>query len=210
VDKEYVQAIESIGRELTSLGHTVEEASPRFDWDAFIKANAALWATFIAYGALGLADILGIKPGPEVLEATVLNCVEYARQLTVFDFFAAQQTCNVISRTVGAFFNDYDVLVTPTVAVPPPPLGYLNANDASLDMLGWLNKVLAVIPFTPLFNVTGQPAMSLPLVQSDDGLPIGVQFVARYGDEATLFQLASQLEQALPWSDRLPRIVAAR
>ena len=210
VDKEYVQAIESIGRELTSLGHTVEEASPRFDWDAFVKANAALWATFIAYGALGLADILGIKPGPEVLEATVLNCVEYARQLTVFDFFAAQQTCNVISRTVGAFFNDYDVLVTPTVAVPPPPLGYLNANDASLDMLGWLNKVLAVIPFTPLFNVTGQPAMSLPLVQSDDGLPIGVQFVARYGDEATLFQLASQLEQALPWSDRLPRIVAAR
>jgi amidase len=77
-------------------------------------------------------------------------------------------------------------------------------------MLGWLNKLIAVIPFTPLFNVTGQPAMSLPLVQSDDGLPIGVQFVARYGDEATLFQLASQLEQALPWSDRLPKIVAAR
>ncbi|HEX9132217.1 MAG TPA: amidase family protein [Ktedonobacteraceae bacterium] len=79
-------------------------------------------------------------------------------------------------------------------------------NDPSLDPRGWLNKLFALIPFTPLFNVTGQPAISLPLGQSSDGLPIGVQLVARYGDEATLLRLAAQLEQALPWALRSPSI----
>jgi amidase len=97
-------------------------------------------------------------------------------------------------------------LVTPAVATPPPLLGTLNQNDPSLDPRGWLNKLFALISFTPLFNVTGQPAISLPLGQSSDGLPIGVQFVARYGDEAALLRLAAQLEQALPWADRHPSI----
>ena len=148
--------------------------------------------------------------GPDVLEAVTLNCVEYGRRTTAIDLYAAQRTCNFISRSVGAFFRDYDVLVTPTVATLPPQLGYLNQNDSSLDPLGWLDKVFTVVPFTPLFNVTGQPAISLPLAQSSEGLPIGIQFVARYGDEATLFRLAAQLEQALPWASRRPRVVAAR
>lgn len=208
VDKEYVQAVESIGRELTSLGHGVEEASPQLDWEVFLQSQLPIWTAFMADGAVILAAALGVEPGPDVLEAVTLNSVEYGRRITALDLYAAQRTCNFISRSVGAFFHDYDVLVTPTVAMPPPLLGYLNQNDPSLDAFGWLHKVFTVVPFTPLFNVTGQPAMSLPLAQSSEGLPMGVQFVARYGDEATLFRLAAQLEQALPWASRRPRVVA--
>ena len=210
VEKEHVQAVESVGRELVSLGHRVEEASPQLDWEAFIASQLPIWTAFLADGAVVLATVLGVELGPDVLEAVTLSSVEYGRRITALDMYAAQRTCNVISRSVAAFFHDYDVLITPTVAQLPPPLGYLNQNDPTLDPRGWLNKVFGVVPFTPLFNVTGQPAISLPLAQSSDGLPIGLQFIARYGDEATLFRLAAQLEQALPWVSRRPRVVAAR
>ena len=210
VDQEHVQAVESIGQELASFGHRVEEASPQLDWEAFLKSQLPIWTAFLADGAITLGAALGIELGPDVLEEVTLKCVETGRRVTAIDLYAAQRTCNFVSRSVAAFFHDYDVLVTPTVATLPPPLGYLNQNDPSLDPLGWLDKVFTSVPFTPLFNVTGQPAVSLPLAQSAGGLPIGIQFVARYGDEATLFRLAAQLEQALPWESRRPRVVAGR
>lgn len=206
VDREYVQAVETLGRTLESLGHVVEQGSPHVNWEAFIKANATLWAAATSANVTELAKARRIEIGPQVVEATILTCIEYARTLSVLDVCAAEAACNVVNRSVGAFFSDYDVLVTPTVGGPPPPLGYLDANDASLDMLGWLNKLFDLVPFTPVFNVTGQPAISLPLGQDSHGLPIGLQFIARYGDEATLLRLAAQLEQALPWSDRHPAI----
>jgi amidase len=208
VDSEYVQTVESVSRELSSLGHEVEEASPQIDWDALFNANITIWTTSLADTALGLARMRGVELGPDVLEAVTLACVEYAQRLTALDLVHAQQLYNITNRMVGAFFRNYDVLVTPTVATPPPELGYLNQNDPTLDPRGWFDKNLALIPFTTLFNVTGLPAVSLPLGQSSNGLPIGVQFVARYGDEATLFRLAAQLEQALPWESRRPALVA--
>jgi amidase len=207
VDSEYVQAVEAVSRELSSLGHAVEEASPQIDWDAFLNANITIWTTCLADTALTLARMRGVELGPDVLEAVTLACVEYAQRLTALDVLHAQRLCNITNRTVGAFFRDYDVLVTPTVATPPSELGYLNQNDPTLDPRGWLDKNFALIPFTTLFNVTGLPALSLPLAQSSSGLPIGVQFVARYGDEATLLRLAAQLEQALPWENRRPPLL---
>ena len=206
VDKEYADTVTMVCRELVSLGHDVEEASPQVDWERFIDANLPIWTASIAEGALGLAQTRGIKIGQDVLEAVTLVSVEYGRRLTAVDLLRALRLCNTITRSVSPFFRSYDVLVTPTVATPPPPLGTLNQNDPNLDPRGWLNKLFALIPFTPLFNMTGQPAISLPLGQSSEGLPIGVQFVARYGDEATLFRLAAQLEQALPWAARHPSI----
>jgi len=210
VEQEHVQAVESVGRELLSLGHRVEAASPPLDWEAFVASQLTIWTAFLADSAVGLAAVLGVELGPDVLEAVTLSCVEQGRRTTALDLYAAQRTGNFINRSVGAFFRDYDVLITPTVATLPPPLGYLNQNDPTLDPRGWFDKVFAVIPFTPLFNATGQPAISLPLAQSRDGLPIGIQCVAHYGDEATLFRLAAQLEQALPWASRRPQVVAAR
>jgi amidase len=210
VEKEHVQAVESVGRELLSLGHRVEEASPPLDWEAFVASQLPIWTAFLADSAVLLATLLGVELGPDVLEAVTLSSIEQGRRTTALDLYAAQRIGNSINRSVGAFFRDYDVLVTPTGATLPPPLGYLNQNDPTLDPRGWFDKVFAVVPFTPLFNATGQPAISLPLAQSSEGLPIGVQCVVRYGDEATLFRLAAQLEQALPWASRRPQVVAAR
>jgi amidase len=210
VEQEHVQAVETVGRELLALGHKVEEASPPLDWEDFVASQLPIWAADLADSAAVLAAVFGVAVGPDVLEAVTLSSIEYGRRTTALDFYAARRTGNVINRSVGAFFRDYDVLITPTVATLPPPLGYLNQNDPTLDPRSWFDKVFAVVPFTPLFNATGQPAMSLPLAQSSDGLPIGVQCVTRYGDEATLFRLAAQLEQALPWASRRPRVVAAR
>ena len=114
-----------------------------------------------------------------------------------------------MNRTVGTWFETVDVLVTPTNGSPAWPLGWMNANDPSLDAKGWFAKVFGKVPFTALFNVTGQPAVSLPLFQSKGGLPIGVQLVARYGREDVLFRLAARLEEALPWNGRRPGIHAA-
>jgi amidase len=129
------------------------------------------------------------------------------------------------SRQVGQFFENYDVLVTPTMATPPfktgalqpkpherallKALGRLRAGNV-LKLMGALeqtaDQIFDAIPYTPLFNVTGQPAMSVPLYWNAGNLPIGIHFVGRFGDEATLFRLAGQLEQARPWSSRRPPV----
>jgi amidase len=206
VDKEYADTVSQVCRELAAQGHDVEEASPQVDWERFVDANLPIWTASIADNALGIAHARGLELGPDVLEAVTLASVEYGRRLTAIDLLRALRLCSTLTRGVSAFFRSYDVLVTPTVAGPPPVLGTLNQNDPGIDPRGWLNKLFELIPFTPLFNVTGQPAISLPLGQSSAGLPIGVQLVARYGDEATLFRLAAQLEQALPWHLRHPPI----
>jgi amidase len=208
VEQEHVQAVESVGRQLESLGHIVDEASPPLDWETFIASQLPIWTAFLASGAVTFSTVLGTHLGPDTLEAVTLTSVEYGRRLTALDLLTAQSLCNIITRSVAAFFHNYDVLITPTVAQLPPPLGYLNQNDPALDPRAWFDKAFGVVPFTPLFNATGQPAISLPLAQSSGGLPIGIQFVARYGDEATLFRLAAQLEQALPWANRRPKVIA--
>jgi len=131
------------------------------------------------------------------------------------------------ARQIGEFFERYDVLLTPTLAMPPVVTGALQPKGSQLiamKLLGSLNagglintlsgidvlakRVFEFMPYTPLFNVTGQPAMSVPLYWNDEGLPIGMQFVGRYGDEATLLRLAGQLEKAQPWSERVPPVCA--
>ncbi|HET9918543.1 MAG TPA: amidase family protein [Ktedonobacteraceae bacterium] len=206
VDKEYADTVSMVCHELAAMGHDVEEASPEVDWECFVEANLPIWTASVADSALGLAHARGIDLGPDVLEAVTLASVEYGQRLTAVDLLRALRLCKSISRGVGAFFGSYDVLVTPTIAAPPPLLGTLNQNDPNIDPRGWLDTLFALIPFTPLFNMTGQPAISLPLGQSSEGLPIGVQLVGRYGDEATLLRLAAQLEQALPWAARRPSV----
>ena len=135
----------------------------------------------------------------------------------------AKFTLQYMSRLIGHFFEKYDILMTPTLALPPIKIGALQPTKKDaliMKSLGRLNaggllmavkgiedlsqRAYTFMPYTPLFNVTGQPAMSVPLFWNEEGLPIGIQFVGRYADEATLFRLAAQLEKAKPWSDRLP------
>jgi amidase/6-aminohexanoate-cyclic-dimer hydrolase len=109
-------------------------------------------------------------------------------------------------RVVARFFADHDVILSPTMCRPPFPLGVLDLM--SEDDEAYVAAVQESLGFTSLFNFTGNPAMSLPLAWSEGGLPIGVQFAAPFGDEATLFRLAAQLEQAQPWADRRPALAS--
>ena len=135
----------------------------------------------------------------EHLEDTTLACYREGKQVKAETLLRAQIIANQICRNIGRFFQEYDILLTPAMAQPPLPLGVINANDPSLDARAWSSRIFEFAPCTPLFNMTGQPAVSLPLQRSAADLPLGVQFVGRYGAETTLLQLARQLEQAAPW-----------
>jgi len=115
---------------------------------------------------------------------------------------------NTITRQVGGFFTRYDALLTPTLGALPAPIGRYDAT-ASIAPRDLFASWSDLETFLPVFNATGQPAISLPLHTSEEGLPIGMQLVGRFGDESTLLALAAQLEQAQPWADRIPPIHAA-
>ncbi|BFU46640.1 amidase [Krasilnikovia sp. MM14-A1004] len=199
VDAEVAAATERVARVLEQMGHDVVEATPAVDWDA---AVLALRAEMVAIAATFL---IGPRPpAPELLEAVSRRVLAELRELSALDLMARLDAQNRVSRPVGAFFTGYDLLVTPTLAQLPAPHGTLRYDDPDQTVIGWLDALLAYGPFTSLFNVTGQPAVSLPLGQSAAGLPIGVQLVAGYGREDRLIRLAARLEEAMPWRDRTP------
>ena len=209
VDPEVEGAVAAVADRLESLGHEVDSATPTFDWDDLMTSMAAIWAASVGDAIRTLSLETGRQPDADSLEHTSLACYAYAQTLTVFEIEAASRAVNGIARAVGEFFTDWDLLLTPTVTTPPVPLGHLDANDASLDLEGWVRRLFGVCAFTPVFNCTGTPAISLPLGWTSDGLPIGVQLAAPMCDEAVLIRVGSQLEQAMPWSDRRPRVHAA-
>ena len=116
------------------------------------------------------------------------------------------QVLQALSRQIGEYFEGIDVLITPTLAEPPAPLGTFDSPPG--EPLNGLFRAASYVPFTPPFNVTGQPAVSLPLHWNSEGLPIGVQFVGRFGDEETLLSLSAQLEASTPWANRRPPVGA--
>ena len=209
VDAACCAAVEDAAKLCASLGHEVEAAQPQFDRGPFDVATLRYWTAFVAGAVGGLAAMLGRKPSADTLEASVLACAEYGLALRAVELEEADVFANLVCRSVAPFFVRYDVLITPTLAHAKLPLGTLNCNDAALGAQGWLRKVFDYAPFTALYNMTGQPALSLPLAGTAEGMPIGVQFVARYGDEATLLALARQIEQARPWAQRRPALHVA-
>ncbi|MCY4283525.1 MAG: amidase [Gammaproteobacteria bacterium] len=199
VDAQVKNTIPQTAQLCADLGHHVVEASPELDWEQFLEATVILWianlAVFIDYAVM----LSGRPADEEHLEATTLACYREGKQVKAETLLRAQIIANQICRNIGRFFQEYDILLTPAMAQPPLPLGVINANDPSLDARAWSSRIFEFCPFTPLFNMTGQPAVSLPLQRSAADLPLGVQFVGRYGAETTLLQLARQLEQAAPW-----------
>ena len=132
--------------------------------------------------------------------------VELGRSVNGGQYLRSVQELQRISRQIAEYFEGIDVLLTPTLGEPPAPLGTFDSPPG--EPLTGLFRAAAYVPFTPPFNVTGQPGISLPLHWSAGGLPIGVQFVGRFGDEETLLSLAGQLEQAAPWAARRPPVAA--
>lgn len=199
VDPEVAEAVESVGRELELLGHHVEWAAPTFSWEEFVAATLVIWAHATAEAVDAIAAATGNQPSTETLEHTTLALYEYGCGLSALQLGTALQSVNTLSRSVGAFFTQHDVLVTPTMALLPTPLGHLNADDPSLTAEAWIRLVFGVCPFTALLNCSGTPAMSLPLGWSARRLPIGIQFASAMCEESLLIRLASQLEMHMPW-----------
>jgi amidase len=203
---ECIAAVEQTVKLLESLGHQVTEDAPRFDWETYLKLTHIIWTAFTVSFADVLSAAIGRKPGPDTLEAVTLACYEDGKRYSATDLINAMAYGNVVARKVGQFFECIDVLVSPTVARPPVRLGEIDQDRAGLSAMDWTRQVFSYCPFTLLFNTTGQPAISLPLHWTADGLPVGVQFAARLGEEATLLRLGAQLESAQPWIARRPPV----
>ncbi|GAA3020473.1 amidase [Streptosporangium longisporum] len=202
VDPEVAAAAVEVGRVLEKAGHVVTEAGPAVDGETVLRAMVP---TAVLAVAAPLLTALR-PPDSATVEAVTLRAFEEAKELGIGRLMAAFDTHNRLSRSVGAFFTGHDVLVTPTLGRLPAPHGTLRYDDPEHTVTSWLESMFDYGPFTALFNISGQPAISLPLGRSTGGLPIGVQLVAAYGREDLLLRMASHLEEAMPWRHRTPAL----
>ena len=208
VHADCARAVDAAAALCGELGHEVEEAAPELDGELLYESFLAVWLAGHAWGIDGMARATGRTPAPEELEPLSWALHRIGREVRAPDYLLAVTALQRIARGVAAFFGRFDVWLSPTLAQPPVPLGTF--DPGSTDALGAFRRASEFVPFTPLFNATGQPAISLPLHRSDAGLPIGVQLAGRCGDEATLFRLSAQLEEARPWRERTPPLWAGR
>jgi len=206
VHPDCVVAVRDAAALCDDLGHEVVEASPEIPAELLSQSFITLWSAGCAWMIDGIALSSGRTPAPDQFEALTWALYGMGRAQTAPAYLLALTALQKISRQIAQFFRDYDVLLTPTLGEPPVPLGTFDSPPD--DPLRGLMRAGQFVPFTPIYNVTGQPAMSVPLYWNSEGLPIGVHFIGRFGDEGTLFRLAAQLESARPWADRRPRISA--
>ena len=198
-------AVESVARALDELGHDVEAGTPPIDPDELHRGLVTTWAAGLAQRAAALERGLDSPPLADNVEACTLAMINHGSTISAVELLEGYGDCNAVGRAIGTFFENTDVLLLPTVARLPWKLGELDQNDQSLDGDAWVRKLFSVYaPFTAMFNISGQPAISLPLAWSESCLPIGVQLVGRYGDDAPLLRLGSQLAQIFPWAARVP------
>jgi Asp-tRNA(Asn)/Glu-tRNA(Gln) amidotransferase A subunit family amidase len=202
VSADSIGRLEDTARLCADLGHHVEEADPQVDGDAIVPTFLTLSAANTVINVEG--HPAGKRPVADELEKVTWAMYERGQRVTGPDYVRATQTAHRIGRQTAAFYARHDVLLTPGLAAGAVKLGWI---DMMLeDAAEYWRRVFTFSPFTVWFNLTGQPAMMLPLGVSEAGLPLATQLVGRYGDEATLFRLAGQLEAARPWFDRKPTV----
>lgn len=202
VDSECERAVDQVMAACRELGHDVEFATPDIDY----KAYTAAFGTIIAVQTLAaLRDReaqLGRPCTPDDVEPVTWLIAQSGKQIDGLAFASAETTLDVAARQSAEFFKTWDLLLSPTLAQAPVALGKLGLSPQNFAQ--YAADVTAFSPFTSLANVTGQPSISLPLVVSSEGLPVGVMFTGRYAEESLLLSLARQLEEAMPWSGRRP------
>ena len=206
VEDECAEAARAAGALLESLGHHVEPAFPEALADPTVGSQfLALWATGMAMGLAGCATLLGRPLTEDEVEPVNWVQATYAEKLHATDLASALAASAAFRRRAQQWWADgWDLLLTPTLGEVPVPLGTM-ANDPA-NPLHPLARAAAFVPFTPAWNMTGQPAISLPLHRTAEGVPVGVQLVAAYGREDLLLRVASQLEAASPWAHLHPPI----
>jgi amidase len=204
VDDECSRAAQRTGELLASLGHHVEPAWPEVLSDQELPGRfTALWATNMAVAVDRTSAMLEREIGPDDVELVNWTMAMYAREMTAVQYAEALAAVVTFRRRLQQWWADgWDLLVTPTLAAPPVPLGTI-VNDPANPMLP-MTLSGQWVPFTPPYNTSGQPAISLPMHWTPEGLPVGVQLVAAYGREDVLICVAAQLESAAPWDHHRP------
>ncbi|MDB5605045.1 MAG: 6-aminohexanoate hydrolase [Bradyrhizobium sp.] len=205
IDPEIAAAVREVAGLLAGLGHDVEERAPVLAADP-----AAVMATVVGANtalSVRLAEQrFGREMTPHDFEILTLASAHNAQQTSATDYVAAQLSAFQISRGLAIFLETCDVFLSPTLCLPPVRIGELNSMAEDLSHI--MPLLRRYIPGTSMFNMSGQPSMSVPLAWNRAGLPLGMMFAARFGDEATLFRLAAQLEQERPWKGKLPPVCA--
>jgi amidase len=205
VESEVAAAVSATAGRLAKLGHEVNEESPQFDGLMTLRRFADIWFFALDARLQGYAKKSGNEIGPETLEPVILKIYEYSRTISPADFVGATLELNAARRKLAAFFDRYDIWLSPTTARVSEPHGRysLGRTDVGMDNI-FTELFAAPFQFTVPHNIMGTPAISLPLGMTSNQLPIGVQLGARPAQEHLLLQLATILEDAMPWHDRVP------
>jgi amidase len=199
-------ALHATAKQLEELGHDVFEANIDIDYRKLYAAQSTISSASAAANLAVMIERLGREPNEDELERLTWAGIRHGRKQSGEDVMRAWGSLRVLCRQLVAAYDDFDVFLTPVLGTELPKVGHI--DTVGLDPREVGKRQARLFPFTPPCNFTGQPAISLPLASSEAGLPIGMQFAARYADEATLFRLAAQLEQAVPWADRRPPVWA--
>ena len=204
LDRDVADAFDDAARLFAGLGHTVAEARPQIDMRAL---NAANISNIAACTASDIAAINALRPQPidtDLLEPLVQNWLRMGQAVTGLELQGALNTLSHAAQAMDVFFESHDILLSPTLAQPPVALGVLHL--ANPDPESFSAAFGRFCPFASLANMTGTPAITLPLGTSRDGLPIGIMGQGRFGSDSLLLQLAAEIEQAAPWKDRRPLV----
>ena len=204
IEPEIRAALERTAQLLKGLGHEVVEKGLGIDYRALFASRGPAAAANFAAGMSRLIELVGREPEEDELEPLTWASLKAGRRQTGPDVMRSLQETRMLNRKTLAFFEDVDVYVTPVLGMPVPEIGFI--DPVNLEPREVNRRQGRAFPFTPPFNFSGQPSMSLPLETDAGGLPIGMMFTGRYADEATLFRLAAQLEKEAPWKDRRPKV----
>jgi amidase len=197
-------AVRHAAKICATLGHCVEEAAQHFDLSVLVPSFLAVWSANLAAAVDLVARQTDQTPVPELFEGLTWGMYEAGRRVSASEYLVAKDALQRASRGAAKFHETHDVWLMPTLGTPPMKNGVFDIEERDIHK-GFL-PLFDYVPFTAFQNVTGQPAINLPLFWDDGDLPIGVQFAAPFGDEATLLQLASQLEKAAPWAGRYAQV----
>jgi amidase/6-aminohexanoate-cyclic-dimer hydrolase len=198
-----VAAVDAAVLLLEELGHEIDEHDLEVDSDALGAATRAIISANIRATAEDRARALGRELAADDVEPGTWGMIQLAKTFGADDYARATRTIHAIGRRVAHHLDGFDAILSPTMATPPLELGRLSLSRTD-DAQAYIADLNQTIGYTSLFNASGHPAISLPLHWSEAGLPIGLQFAGRFGDESTLLRLAAQLEQARPWFERTP------
>ena len=205
IHPECVKAVEDAASFCESLGHNVEEFNPGFNGQLFQEINLVLWSTNNLLALQSVVDNDEDLIDHPSLEWITGRIADLARSFSAVDYMAARDKMHQLSRSIAQPFKKYDLVLSPVVREPPWKLGvYETGFD---NPYSYFSRVYDYSPFCWPYNVSGQPAISVPFHWTPEGLPVGVMFAGQYGDEATLLRLASQLEGARPWAHKVPEMI---